>query len=78
MSLAKDGLEREILPHGIICEIKAYHNHAIEVWCTMREILENDFGEILPVWQDSTFMTHLCQSFGELVNAALARKIELA
>lgn len=78
VELAEGWVKREIIPHGIICEITVYRDRAIEIWCTTREALEDGFGERLPVWKDAYFLTHLCQTFGETINAALARKQETA
>lgn len=60
------------LSHGIVCDLNIYKDHTVEIWCTTRELLDDDFGEPLKIWDDPYFITHLPQSFADVINEALS------
>lgn len=71
--LVGEWVNKELVSHGIVCEIRLYENR-LEIWCTTREVLEGGFGEPLKIWDDPNFTCDLTQSFCDAVNATLAKK----
>ncbi|ELS02702.1 MobA/MobL family protein [Xenococcus sp. PCC 7305] len=71
----KNWVNREIASRGMICEIKYVTNEEagdqIELWCTTRRIVGDDFGEIVKEWGTPKFLRQLHDSFQETMKKAI-------
>ena len=70
--LVRKWINDELVSHDIICDYTIHKDYTVEIWCTTREILDDDFGEPLKIWDDPLFITHLSQSFADVINEALS------
>ena len=63
-----------LISQGIVSEIRIRRDNTVEISCTTRELLDDDFGDCLKIWDDPYFYTHLNQSFSEIINDILSLK----
>ena len=74
MRLTEKWVKDELVSHGIVCDLSIHKDHTVEIWCTTREILDDDFGEPLKIWDNPLFITHISQSFADVINDFLSLK----
>lgn len=70
----KKWVRKELESHGIISDVRIYKDNTVEIWCTIREVVGDGFGDRIKVWDDPSFEIHLSESFGEIINDILSLK----